>query len=184
MKHEIIIVGGGASGIMAALLLKDMEIDVAILEGSDRIGKKLLATGNGRCNITNKYAEENRYHSENPEFIKHSLNTANTGHTINFFSSMGLPLVTLEEGKMYPMSLQASSVLDIMRLALADRNIPVYLNSKVKAIKQNKKGFKLETTSDETYECRKVTIACGGKSLASTGSDSSGYNLAKSLDIK
>ena len=184
MKHEIIIIGGGASGIMSAILLKDMGIDAAILEGSDRIGKKILVTGNGRCNITNKYAEENRYHSENPEFFKHSLNTFKSSDTVSFFCSIGLPLVTLEEGKMYPMSFQASSVLDIMRLALADRNIPVYLNSKVKAIKQNKKGFKLETASDEAYECSKAIIACGGKSLASTGSDGSGYSLAKSFGHK
>jgi predicted Rossmann fold flavoprotein len=184
LKHEIIIVGGGASGIMAAILLKDMGIDAAILEGSDRIGKKILVTGNGRCNITNRYAEENRYHSDNPEFYKHALNSFKSSDTISFFSSIGLPLVTLEDGKMYPMSLQASSVLDIMRLAIADRNIPVYLNSKVKAIKQNKEGFKLETASNETYECSKVIITCGGKSLASTGSDGSGYSLAKSFGHK
>jgi predicted Rossmann fold flavoprotein len=181
LKHEIIIVGGGAAGIMTAILLKDMGIDTAILEGNDRIGKKILVTGNGRCNITNKYAEESRYHSQNPEFFKHSLNTFKSSDTISFFSSIGLPLVTLEEGKMYPMSLQASSVLDIMRLALVDRNIPVYLNSKVKAIKQSKKGFKLEIASGDICECNKVILTCGGKSLASTGSDGSGYNLAKSF---
>lgn len=184
MKHEVIIVGGGASGIMAAILLKDMGIDTAILEGSDRIGKKLLTTGNGRCNITNKYAHPDRYHSKNLEFFKYALNTFDSKDTINFFSSIGLPLITLEEGKMYPMSLQASSVLDILRLALADRGIPVYLNSKVKNIKQLKKGFKLEVTNVETYECSKIILACGGKSLASTGSDGSGFSLAKSLGHK
>ncbi len=181
MKHEVIIIGGGASGIMAAILTKDMGIDVAVLEGNDRIGKKLLTTGNGRCNITNKYTGENRYHSENPEFFRHALNTFKASDTVNFFSSIGLPLVTLEEGKMYPMSLQASSVLDILRLAIADRDLPVYLNSKVKAIRQIKKGFKLETISGETYECGKLIITCGGKSLAATGSDGSGFSLAKSL---
>jgi predicted Rossmann fold flavoprotein len=184
LKHEVIIVGGGASGIMTAILAKDMGLDVAIVDGGDRIGKKILTTGNGRCNITNKYAEESRYHSENPEFFKYALNTFKTSDTINFFSSIGLPLITLEEGKMYPMSLQASSVLDIMRLALADRNIPTYLNSKIKFIKQTKKGFKLETTNSETYECNKLVLACGGKSAAATGSDGSGYVLAKSLGHK
>jgi predicted Rossmann fold flavoprotein len=184
LRHEVIIVGGGASGIMAAILLKDMGIDTALLEGTDRIGKKILTTGNGRCNITNRYAEANRYHSENPEFFKHALDAFNSGDTVSFFSSIGLPLVTLEEGKMYPMSLQASSVLDIMRLALADRNIPLYLNSKVKNIKQTKKGFKLEITSDEVYECSKIMLTCGGKSLASTGSDGSGFSLSKSLGHK
>lgn len=181
LNHEVIIVGGGAAGIMAAILAKDMGIDAAILEGTDRIGKKILTTGNGRCNITNKYIDENRYHSENPLFYKTALDTFTTLDTINFFTSLGLPLVTLEEGKMYPMSLQASSVLDVMRLTLTDRNIPVYLNSKVKSIKQKKQGFSLETTSGESYECKKIILSCGGKALAATGSDGSGYTLAKSM---
>lgn len=181
MKHELIIVGGGASGIMTALLAKDMGIDAAIVEGTDRVGKKLLTTGNGRCNITNKYIEPSRYHSEESEFFKYALENYGTEATIDFFASLGLPLVTLEEGKMYPMSLQASSVLDILRLALEDRGIPVYLNSKVKNIRKQKQGFKLETASGEYYECSKLLLACGGKSLPASGSDGSGYSLAKNL---
>jgi predicted Rossmann fold flavoprotein len=184
LKHDVIIIGGGAAGIMAAILAKDMGIDIAILEGNDRIGKKILTTGNGRCNITNKYAEGSRYHSDNAGFYESALTSFTASDTVNFFSSIGLPLITLEEGKMYPMSLQASSVLDIMRMALADRDIPVYTNSKVKNIKQLKKGFKLETANGEFCECSKILLACGGKSLASTGSDGSGYSLAKGLGHK
>lgn len=184
MRHELIIVGGGAAGIMTAILAKDMGIDAAIVEGNDRIGKKLLTTGNGRCNITNKYISEDRYHSQNPEFYKPAINTFKVTDTTSFFTSIGLPLITLEEGKMYPMSLQASSVLDVMRFALADRAIPVYLNSKAKTISPNSKGFKIETVKSEIYECSRVVIACGGKALASTGSDGSGYILAKSLGHK
>lgn len=181
MKHELIIIGGGASGIMAAILSKDMGADAAILEGTDRVGKKLLTTGNGRCNITNKYIEANRYHSENSEFFTYALKTFGSEGSADFFASLGLPLVTLEEGRMYPMSLQASSVLDILRLALEDRGIPVYLNSKVKSIKKQKSGFRLETSSGDVYECKKLILACGGKSLPASGSDGSGYSLAKSL---
>lgn len=181
MKHELIIVGGGAAGVMAAILAKAMGIDVAILEGGDRILKKLLVTGNGRCNITNKYIENNRYHSDNPEFFISALKEFKTQDTINFFSSLGLPLVTLEEGKMYPMSLQASSVVDIMRFALNDREIPVYLNSKVKNIKHKKSLFVIETSNGKVYESKKLLLTCGGKALPSSGSDGSGYTLAKSL---
>jgi len=181
LKHKLIILGGGAAGLLAAIAAKDMGIDTAILEGSDRVGKKLLTTGNGRCNITNKYIEKNRYHSDNPDFFEYALNSFNIDQTINFFGSIGLPLVTLEEGKMYPMSLQASSVIDIIRLALEDRSIPVYTNSKIKNIKAAKQGFKLTTSDDETYECEKLLLCCGGKSAQNTGSDGSGYTLAKSL---
>lgn len=181
LKHHIIIVGGGAAGIMAAILCHDMGMNSAIVEGNDRVGKKILTTGNGRCNISNKYTEENRYHSENPEFFKAALKGFKVSDTINFFSSMGLPLVTLEEGKMYPMSLQASSVLDVMRFALEDRGIPVYLNSKVKSIKQSKKVFNIETANKENFQCKKLILACGGKAAPATGSDGSGFTLAKSL---
>ncbi|ERI95187.1 flavoprotein family protein [Clostridiales bacterium oral taxon 876 str. F0540] len=176
--------GGGASGIMAAILAHDFGMDAALLEGNDRIGKKLLTTGNGRCNITNKYIEDSRYHSSNNSFFKPVLDSFKANDTINFFSSIGLPLITLEEGKMYPMSLQASSVLDIMRLALEDRSIPVYLNSKVKSINKKKNSFVLETSNGEIYEGNKVILASGGKTLAATGSDGSGYTLAKSFGHK
>jgi len=181
LKHKLIVVGGGAAGLFAAIAAKDMGIDTAILEGSDRVGKKLLTTGNGRCNITNKYIEKNRYHSDNPDFFEYALNSFTADHTVNFFGAIGLPLVTLEEGKMYPMSLQASSVIDIIRLALEDRAIPVYANSKVKNITTVKQGFKLITASEEAYECEKLLLCCGGKSAQNTGSDGSGYTLAKSL---
>lgn len=181
LKHEVIIVGGGAAGIMAAILAHDVGIDIALVEGTDRVGKKLLTTGNGRCNITNRYIEDNRYHSENPEFFKQALKAFTVSDTINFFSSIGLPLITLDEGKMYPMSLQASSVLDIMRLALEDRNIPVYLNSRIKTIRKNKSGFRLEASTGESFDCSKVILACGGKTAAATGSDGSGYTLARAL---
>lgn len=181
MKHDLIIVGAGAAGIMAAICAKDHGADVAIIEGSDRVGKKILTTGNGRCNITNKFIEPCRYHSNNSEFFSTTLKNFSSEDAVNFFSSLGLPLVTLEEGKMYPMSLQASSVLDILRFALEERNIPVYLNSKVKEIQSSKKGFRIFCSNDVEYFCNKLILCCGGKSAANTGSDGTGFSIAKKL---
>lgn len=182
MFHEIIVIGGGASGIMASITAKDMGKDIAILEGNSRIGSKILTTGNGRCNITNKNIITSRYYSNNPSFFEYALNNFTINETINFFYSLGLPLTTLDGDKMYPLSLQASSVLDIFRIAIEDRNIPVYLNSKVNGIKKTNKGFKINTDMGETYECKKLILCCGGKSAPSTGSDGSGFNLAKTLN--
>ena len=182
MFHEIIIVGGGAAGIIAAITAKDSGKDVAILEGSSRIGNKILSTGNGRCNIANSNISYSRYHSQNPEFFKFALDSFTLNDTTNFFYSLGLPLVTLEDGKMYPLSLQASSVLDIFRLAIEDRNIPIYLNSKVNNIKKSSKSFKLFTESNDVYECQKLILCCGGKSAPNTGSNGSGFKIAKSLN--
>ena len=82
---------------------------------------------------------------------------------------------------MFPMSLQASSVLDILRFALEEKNIPVYINTKAKEITKKNNGFKIYSTDDTTYECEKLIIATGGKSAPKTGSDGSGYTLAKQL---
>jgi predicted Rossmann fold flavoprotein len=177
--HDILVIGGGAAGIAAAIASTDMGKDTAIIEGSDRIGKKLLATGNGRCNISNIDLSPDRYHSENPSFPRNILNRFGYAETVDFFSLLGLPLTTLEGGKVYPMSLQASSVLDIFRLALDERGIPVYLDSKVKEIKTSKEGFTVLTTSGEVFKCSRLIICCGGKSFPVSGSDGSGFTLAK-----
>jgi len=148
LKHDLIIVGGGASGIMAAIMAKDLGIDVAVLESNDRIGKKILTTGNGRCNITNKNINVLRYHSENKTFFNKVFENFTLKNTVEFFNSIGLYLVTLDSDKMYPMSLQASSVLDVFRFALEEREIPIYLNHKVKEINYKNK-FIIDCVNEE-----------------------------------
>ncbi|MBU3201876.1 NAD(P)/FAD-dependent oxidoreductase [Clostridium estertheticum] len=181
MKHTLIIVGGGASGLTAALIAKDFGIDVAIIEGSDRIGKKILTTGNGRCNISNDNINNDRYHSDNPGFFADTLNSFSAADTIDFFASLGIPLVTVDGGKIFPMSMQASSVLDILRFALDEKNIPVYTNTKAKEITKTKKGFKIYSSDNSIYECDRLILAAGGKCAPKTGSDGSGYTLARQL---
>ena len=182
--HDLIIIGGGASGLMAAIVAKDFGIDVAIVEGNDRIGKKILVTGNGRCNITNNNITfpYNNFHSENDDFFQEALNKFTIEDTRSMFLSLGLPLTELENGKMYPKSLQASSVIDIFRMALDDRNIPLYANCKINSIIK-KRNFTLLTNNEEyeNFSCNKVILSCGGKSANKTGSDGSGYKLSKSL---
>ena len=182
--HDLIIIGGGASGLMAAIVAKDFGIDVAIVEGNDRIGKKILATGNGRCNITNNNITfpYNNFHSENNNFFQEALNKFTIEDTKSMFLSLGLPLIELENGKMYPKSLQASSVIDIFRMALDDRKIPLYTNCKINSINKNK-NFTLYTNNEEyeNFSCNKLILSCGGKSATKTGSDGSGYKLSKSL---
>ena len=184
MHHDLIIVGGGASGLIAAITAKDFGIDVAIVEGTDRIGKKILTTGNGRCNISNNCIKPPfiNYHSSNPNFQFTALDKFSLEDTKNFFLSLGLPIVALPTGKLYPQSLQASSVVDILKMAIEDRNIPLYTNCKIKDIHSGKK-FKLSTTNEEykLFTANKVILACGGKTAPKTGSDGSGYNIAKNL---
>ncbi len=182
--HEVIIIGGGAAGMMCAIACKDFGLDVAILEGNDRIGKKLLTTGNGRCNITNKSIQAPfiSYHSQNKDFFTKALSSFSVDDTIGFFQGIGLPIVTLENNKMFPMSLQASSVIDIFRMALEDRTIPVYTNHKVSSISKDRSNFIINAKNlNCSFSCNKLVLACGGKSLANTGCDGSGYTLAKTF---
>lgn len=196
LKHDIMIIGGGASGIMAALCAKNYGADVAIMEGNDRLGKKILTTGNGRCNITNlsidaaikNYIEKKEsympYHSDNKDFFLSALSSFSVRNTIDFFNGLGLELVTLENGKMYPMSLQASSVLDVMRMALEELEIPIYTNYKAENIIASKNDFSILTKingMEETFKCSKLILCAGGKAAPATGSDGSGYSLAKKL---
>ncbi|MDZ4957292.1 FAD-binding protein, partial [Clostridium perfringens] len=98
IHHDLIIVGGGASGLTAAITAKDFGLDVAIIEGTDRIGKKILTTGNGRCNISNKTVSFPflSYHSENTGFFSNVLSTFGAIDTENFFLSLGLPIIELQ----------------------------------------------------------------------------------------
>lgn len=183
--HDILIIGGGASGLMAAIIAKDLGKDVAIIEGTNRIGNKILSTGNGRCNISNINinAPFDSYYSTNSNFYFNCLNKFDVEYTKNIFLSLGLPLISLENGKLFPKSLQASSVVDILKMSLEERNIPIYTNCKVTNIF---KGFKIETNNEEfpTFSCQKVVLACGGKSAIKTGSDGTGFILAKKLGHK
>jgi predicted Rossmann fold flavoprotein len=178
--HEIIVIGAGASGIMASITAKDNGKDVAILESKSRMGNKILSTGNGRCNITNQNIDSSKYHSKNHDFIKSILDKYSLEDTITFFNSLGLPLITLENGRIYPLSLQASSVLDILKMTVEDRNIPIYLNSRVTSITPGKKHFEI-FCQNEVYQCNKIILCTGGKSAPHTGSDGSGFDICKKL---
>ena len=106
---KVLIIGGGASGMMAALsALENPENTVTLLERQSRVGKKLLATGNGRCNLTNRNIRLSRYHGEQPEFARFALEIFYVGRTLAFFERLGLLTVTEDSGKVYPLSDQAS----------------------------------------------------------------------------
>ena len=182
--HDIIIIGGGASGMISAIIAKDLGKDIAILEGTNRMGNKILSTGNGRCNISNSNITSpfSNYESSNSDFFKHCLDTYSVEYTKSLLLSLGLPLIELENGKLYPESLQSSSVVDLLRLALDEAGVPVYTDCKVKTISKNN-SFTITTSNQDTdiFNCNKVVLACGGKSAVKTGSDGSGFKLAREL---
>ena len=139
---KVLIIGGGASGMMAALsALENPDNSVTLLERQSRVGKKLLATGNGRCNLTNRNIRLTHYHGQQPEFARFALESFYVGRTLAFFERLGLLTVTEDSGKVYPLSDQASSVLDVLRFALDARGANVVTSCDVIEVKHKARGY-------------------------------------------
>ncbi|MDO5545349.1 MAG: aminoacetone oxidase family FAD-binding enzyme [Eubacteriales bacterium] len=175
------VIGGGASGMAAALAAaENKEVQVVLMERQTRVGRKLLSTGNGRCNLTNLHAGEGGYHGNAPEFARYAIEQFPPEAALNWFHSLGLLTVAEDSGRVYPYSDQANSVVDVLRFALEQPNITVKLGFEVEKVKKTPKGFRVEAKG-ETVECEKLIIACGGLAGTKLGGSMSGYKLLRSL---
>lgn len=177
---DIIIIGAGASGIVTAINAKNENNRVILLEKNDRIGKKLLATGNGRCNYTNMNLSEKNYSS--PDFVKRTLEDFSNEDLINYFKILGLES-TLDGNRVYPISLKANSVLNILIYWLEKKGIEVKTKSQVKEIKKTKKGYEV-ITNEETLRADIVVAAFGGKAMPASGSDGVSFEILKKMGIR
>ena len=178
------IIGGGAAGMAAALAASENEnVQVILLERQARVGKKLSATGNGRCNLTNLHANEGGYHGEEASFAEFALDKYNVQDTLNWFRSLGLFTVAEESGRVYPYSDQANSVVDVLRFALERPNIRLETGFEVEKVKKTDAGLRIEGTGG-TVECDKLIIACGGLAGTKLGGSMSGYRLLRSFGHK
>lgn len=184
MKREVAIIGGGAAGIVAAIVASRNGAKVVIYERMNRIGKKILATGNGRCNLTNIGLGENNLnciHGSNNKFAGGILKQFTVKETIDFFEVLGIAHKIEEGGKVFPMSDQATSVLDVLRYELEKLGVEVICDIEIEQIKQDAKKITLVDKSGSRYKADKVIIATGGMSSPNLGSNGSGYQLAKQL---
>ena len=178
-KRHVIIVGAGASGLVAAITAAREGAKVTLIEQKDRVGKKILSTGNGRCNLTNAYMETECFRGDDTSIVSEVLKQFGYEDTIHFFEELGVILKD-RQGYIYPISDQASTILDVLRMEVERLQIDVLLEHKVEQIKLNKKGFALTTNQKVVYGDA-VILATGGKASPVLGSDGSGYGLAKSL---
>ena len=178
---KIAVIGGGASGITAAITAARNSAEVTVYERMDRIGKKILATGNGRCNYTNKNCTVSRYHGQNPEFIIPALKAFGVPDTVSFFDGLGMLTRFEPDGKAYPYSYQASAVLDVLRFSLDDLNVKTVLNFEVSKILKTDNGFIIKSYDGREAYAQRVILASGGRASSFLGSNGSGYEIAKDL---
>ena len=178
---NVLIIGGGASGMMAALNAAQNGHCVTLLERQARVGRKLLSTGNGRCNLTNLNVSPAHYHGEAPSFADYALQYADVASTLRRFADLGLLTVTEDSGRVYPYSNMAGSVLDVLRFALEQPGIALHTGVTVTRLRKKGELFTAETEGGETFTARRVILAAGGAAGSKVGGVMDGYRLAKSL---
>lgn len=180
---KVAIIGGGASGLMAAITAGRNGANVDIWERNDRIGKKILATGNGKCNFTNTDLDIHHFRGTNLEKPQKILKQFDNTQVEAFFKDLGM-ICRKKESLLYPYSEQASTVLDALRYAVSDAHINVLTEKLVTDILPlDNGGFKVISKSNsKIYD--KVIITCGGYASPKTGSDGRGYSLARKLGHK
>lgn len=185
MKKRVLVIGGGASGIVAAINAARHGAIVSILEHQDKIGKKILLTGNGKCNLTNLCLDSSNYVTTNREdmdFINEALKVYSPQQIISFFHSIGLRTTVLRDSYVYPETEAAFSVVSALLRELKKLHVEILTNQHVSFI--NKKDNRICIHSNKhTFFADSVIISCGGKSYSKTGSDGSGFNILKQLKL-
>lgn len=165
---KVLVIGGGASGLTAALTAsEDPHSDVHLAERQARVARKLLATGNGRCNLTNRDMDLSHYHGTAPQFCLPALEAFGVEQTLAWFRSMGLLTVTEPGGRVYPASDSANSVADVLRLTLAGRqNVTLHAGCEITELRRTKGGFSVRL-GDESRPFDRVIVCAGGAAGAS-----------------
>jgi len=179
--YDIAVIGGGASGMIAALsaVRTAPSLRIAVLERLNRVGKKLMATGNGRCNLTNMNASEKNYHGS-VSFMRPAMTKYPPQRVLDFFETLGVHCREEEEGRVYPMSDQASSVLDALRLSLEESGVGEICDFEVVSLTRAKDGYRLTAKDGRQILAKSVVCASGGLASPSLGGCSTGYHLLES----
>ena len=182
MTSDVLVIGGGPAGMFAAITAAKNGANVVLLERNDRLGKKLLITGKGRCNVTNDCTAEEVLQNtpRNGRFLYSAMTAFPPEKTKAFFEGLGCPLKTERGNRVFPMSDRSSSILDCLKRALADAHVTLRTGRVTELL--CREGTVLGAKTEEgTYYARAVILATGGASYPTTGSTGDGYALAQSV---
>ena len=181
--NDICVIGGGASGMAAAIAAARSGASVVIAEGNPRVGKKLLTTGNGRCNLTHISPSAEAYRGD-AELISDVLGELGATGAFTFFKSIGVLLHSDGDGRVYPYSNSANTVLDALRRELERLGVGVVCGFRVKSVTGRDGDFAVRSAEGKTINAKKVIFAAGGMAAPSSGSDGSGFALLDALGVK
>ncbi len=176
----LIVVGAGASGLIASITAARLGKQVTLLEQNKKIGKKILVSGNGKCNIDNRYINLNRFHSQNPKFTEEVLEGYSYEVVEKFFTSIGLELIEGKEGKMFPMSLQASSVVELLEYEAKMLGVEIICDCAVTGIDKTGNTFTV-ASSQGTKQCEQLLITSGSPAAPQLGGSNTGYAFATKM---
>jgi predicted Rossmann fold flavoprotein len=179
-KYLTVVIGGGAAGICAAISRRRKGEPVIICEKMPQLGKKILVTGNGRCNLLNSDLSEIHYNPLARNLVRSIFDKFGKSDILDFFKSLGLEIYS-QEGRLFPITNQASSVLKVMEMELKKLSVPVKFSFDCSGISFSKNGILVSSKAGKKIECQKVIITGGGKTYPALGSDGSVYEIARQL---
>lgn len=180
MNRKIAVVGGGAAGMTAAIHAARAGAQVTIYERNDRVGRKLLSTGNGKCNFSNEEMSPECYYGSGVSLVEDLYGTVGVAQTKEFFSGLGMRIKN-RNGYLYPASEQASTVQDVLRFELERQKVCVHTNKQVADLIRQTDGLTVMTKEGQRERYDAVILACGGSAAPATGSDGAGAALARKL---
>jgi predicted Rossmann fold flavoprotein len=186
MIYDIAVIGGGAAGMMAAIRAAELGRKVVLIERNESLGKKILITGKGRCNITNVASIDDfmAKFGRSGQFLRQAFQAFFNDEVIEFFKSRGLETKTERQGRVFPVTDKARSVVEVLEKSLKDNKVEILFNTRLSGVSKTGDGFLLLSDNGQSIKAAHVIIATGGASYRATGSTGDGFDMAEKLGHK